>query len=158
MVRRIAAVLAVILAMSLLIIGKEAPAQSKALPYWASLSKDEARMRVGPSLDYPSNWVYRRRDLPVRVVQVHGNWRKIVDESGTEGWMHVRLLSDTPTAMVAVEEGHVYRKKGGTGGLAYRVQKGVVGRVSECSGGWCLFDMGGKNGYIEAASLWGAVR
>ena len=57
-------------------------------------------MRVGPSLDYPSNWVYRRRDLPVKVVQVLGNWRKIEDSTGTQGWMHVRLLSDTATALV----------------------------------------------------------
>ena len=46
---------------------------AKKVPYWASLSHDEARMRVGPSLDYPSNWIYRRRDLPVKVVQVLGS-------------------------------------------------------------------------------------
>lgn len=45
-----------------------AAAPAKPVPYWASLSHDEARMRVGPSLDYPSNWVYQRRDLPVKVV------------------------------------------------------------------------------------------
>src|SRR3546814_8236229 len=39
-------------------------APAKPVPYWASLTQEEARMRVGPSLDYPSNWVYRRRDLP----------------------------------------------------------------------------------------------
>src|SRR3546814_16164874 len=36
--------------------------QEKKPPYWASLSKDEARMRAGPSMDYPANWIYRRRD------------------------------------------------------------------------------------------------
>src|SRR3546814_5432148 len=69
-------------------------APAKPVPYWASLTQEEARMRVGPSLDYPSNWVYRRRDLPVKVVQVLGLWRKVEDPSGTQGWMHVRLLSD----------------------------------------------------------------
>lgn len=151
-------VAAVMLALLFLCMGQEAGAQTKTPPYWASISASEARMRVGPSLDYPSSWVYRRRDLPVRVVQVHGNWRKVADESGTEGWMHVRLLSDTPTAMVTAGEGRMYRKTGGGGGLAFRAQKGVVGRLSECSRGWCLFDVGGRRGYIEVASLWGAVR
>src|SRR3546814_4258320 len=78
-------------------------APAKPVPYWASLTQEEARMRVGPSLDYPSNWVYRRRDLPVKVVQVLGLWRKVEDPSGTQGWMHVRLLSDAPTAIVTAD-------------------------------------------------------
>src|SRR3546814_7061402 len=74
--------------------------QEKKPPYWASLSKDEARMRAGPSMDYPANWIYRRRDLPVKVVAVYSHWRKIEDPDGTQGWMHVRLLSDQPTAII----------------------------------------------------------
>ncbi|MGE4410036.1 MAG: SH3 domain-containing protein [Sphingobium sp.] len=138
--------------------GSSAWAQSKTPPYWASISVDEARMRVGPSLDYPSNWVYQRKNLPVRVVQVHGNWRKVQDESGAEGWMHVRLLSDTATAMVSVPEGRMYQKRSDASGLLFRVEKGVVGRVSDCDGSWCQIDIGGKRGFIRAAELWGAVQ
>ena len=138
---------------------QEARAQARKTPYWASISADEARMRVGPSLDYPSSWVYQRRDLPVRVLQVHGNWRKIADEDGAEGWMHVRLLSDTRTAIVASAEGKIYRKADEGSGLLYRAERGVVGRLSECARDWCLFDMGGgKTGYIHNSALWGAVR
>src|SRR3546814_7300240 len=68
--------------------------QEKKPPYWASLSKDEARMRAGPSMDYPANWIYRRRDLPVKVVAVYSHWRQIEDPAGTQGRLHVRLLSD----------------------------------------------------------------
>lgn len=135
-----------------------AGAQTRTPPYWASISADEARMRVGPSLDYPSNWVYRRRDLPVRVVQIHGNWRKISDESGAQGWMHVRLLSDTRTAIVSVPQGRLYKKPDDRSQLLFRAEKGVVGRLGDCSGDWCLIDIGGKKGYIRASSLWGAVR
>jgi SH3-like domain-containing protein len=31
----------------------------------------------------------------------------------------------------------------------------VVGRVSECADGWCLFDVGGRRGYIRVDTLWG---
>jgi len=140
-------------------IGAEpARAQTRKPPYWASISANEARMRVGPSLDYPSNWVYRRRDLPVRVTQVHGNWRKIADESGTQGWMHVRLLSDTRTAIVSVPQGRLYKKPDDRSQLLFRAEKGVVGRLGDCGGDWCLLDIGGKKGYIRASSLWGATR
>lgn len=114
-------------------------------------------MRVGPSLDYPSNWVYRRADLPVRVVQVLGNWRKIEDPAGTQGWMHVRLLSATETAIVTGRNAQIHEKRDDGSALLYTVEPGVVGRVSKCSDGWCLFDVRGQRGFIHASSLWGAV-
>lgn len=139
----------------------QTPAQAqgrKAVPYWASISEPEARMRVGPSLDYPSNWIYRRRDLPVKVVQVLGNWRKVEDSSGTQGWMHVRLLSDTPTAIVTGELAPLRERGNESARLLFRAEPGVVGRVSNCSGGWCTLDVRGQKGFVRVSSLWGNVR
>lgn len=144
---------------ALLVTGSAATGEVKKTPYWASISEAEARMRVGPSLDYPSNWIYRRRDLPVKVVQVLGNWRKIEDPSGTQGWMHVRLLSDTATALV-VGEGPVELREepSETARLLYRAEPGVVGRVHDCADGWCALNVHGQQGYARASSLWGAVQ
>ena len=136
--------------------GNAAP--NKPVPYWASLSQDEARMRVGPSLDYPSNWVYRRRDLPVKVVQVLGLWRKVEDSSGAQGWMHVRLLSDTPTAIVTSEIAPMRESPRDDARSLFRAEKGVVGRLSSCSNGWCAFDVRGQKGFIKAEDIWGAAR
>ena len=36
-----------------------------------------------------------------------------------------------------------------------RAAPGVVGRLSECDGGWCRFDVKGQAGYVEVAGLWG---
>ena len=148
-----------LLPLALLSLDSAAMAQAKKLPYWASISQDEARMRVGPSLDYPSNWIYRRRDMPVRVVQVLGNWRKVEDPAGVQGWMHVRLLSDTATAIVVGSETAAMRERSGDGArVLYRAEPGVVGRVKGCSDGWCSFDVRGQRGYVRASSLWGAVQ
>ena len=130
---------------------------AKPVPYWASISEPEARMRVGPNLDYPSNWIYRRRDLPVKVVQVLGNWRKIEDSAGAQGWMHVRLLSDTATAIVNRGAAEMRGKPSENAKLLYRVEPGVVGRISDCSAGWCALDVGGKKGFVRTDRLWGAV-
>ena len=132
-------------------------AAQKPVPYWASLSQDEARMRVGPSLDYPSNWVYRRRDLPVKVVQVLGLWRKVEDSSGAQGWMHVRLLSDAPTAIVTAPIAPMREAANSDARILFRAQKGVVGRLSACSDGWCGFDVKGQRGFVRAGDIWGAT-
>src|SRR3546814_14076574 len=70
------------------------------VPYWASISVDQARMRKGPSPHVPVMWEYRRKDLPVKVIARHENWRKVEDPDGTQGWMAARLLSRTRTATV----------------------------------------------------------
>jgi SH3-like domain-containing protein len=138
--------------------GAEAQKSNKPVPYWASLAKGDARMRVGPSLDYPASWIYRRRDLPVKVVEVYSNWRKVEDPDGTQGWMHVRLLKDEPTAMVKGGMADMRERPSVEARLRFRLEPGVVGRLSGCTNGWCDFEVDGQRGYVPAASLWGAVQ
>jgi len=130
-------------------------AQSDDVPYWASIAVDEARMRKGPSPDVPVIWEYRRRDLPVRVVARHESWRKVEDPDGTSGWMAARLLSRTRTAIVTGGTAPMRETPTGTAAIAFRAQAGVVGRITECSDGWCLFDVKGSRGWIAARDIWG---
>ena len=133
-----------------------AAAQSEVeLPYWASISVDEARMRKGPSPDVPVMWEYRRRDLPVKVVARHENWRKVEDPDGTQGWMAARLLSRTRTAIVTDEIRPMREDASVSAAIAYRAQPGVVGRISDCKNGWCLFDVKGRKGWIQTDHIWG---
>jgi len=132
-------------------------APARQTPYWASISEGEARMRVGPSLDFPSSWLYRRRDLPVKVVKVLGLWRQIEDWEGTQGWMHVRLLSDTRTAIVTAPEARMRQAANDGARVAFRAQKGVVGRLTGCSAGWCGFDVQGQRGYVRVNEIWGGI-
>jgi len=125
-------------------------------PYWASIAAGRAMMRTGPGRNYPATWLYVRADLPIRVIEVYQNWRKIEDPGGTRGWMMVQLLSDTRTAIVRGEEPqpmHSERDPGSA--VRFRVQPGVVGRISRCSDGWCFLDVRGRNGHIRIEQLWG---
>jgi len=146
-------------AMGMAMVVEDAGAQSaRQVPYWASLARGEARMRVGPSVNYPASWVYRRRDLPVRVLEVYSSWRKVEDPDGTQGWMHVSLLQSAPTAIV--RSGVIAQMRDGPSAdsrLLFRLEPGVVGRLSGCANGWCGFDVRGQRGYVLARSLWGAV-
>ena len=129
----------------------------RAVPYWASIGAAQARMRTGPARTYPATWLYRRADLPVRVVQVYKEWRKVQDPDGAEGWMQGNLLRDTRTAVVTGSEPIALRERPSPGArLAWRAAPGVVGRISQCGNGWCRFDVKGQAGYVEVAGLWGA--
>jgi hypothetical protein len=86
--------------MTMLLVSPPAAAQDKQPPYWASIASGEAMMRKGPGRNYPGTWLYKRRDLPVRVLKLYPNWRLIEDPDGARGWMLVTLLSDRRTAIV----------------------------------------------------------
>jgi len=125
-------------------------------PYWASISAGQALMRTGPSQTYPATWLYVRRDLPIRVIGVMGDWRRVQDPDGTIGWMLVRLLSDQRSGIVRGQAPQsMYESPNLSAAVAYRAEPGVVGRVSECGDGWCRFDVSGKRGYIRVETWWG---
>lgn len=145
------------MAATLVALGSAQAQSTKKPPYWASIAKGEALMRVGPSQDYPAKWLYQRRDLPVKVVEVYPGWRKVEDPDGNQGWFHVRLLKDDPTGMVKGGIAEMHDGPSGDARLLYRLEPGVVGNLSGCAGGWCAFEVNGKSGYVRAASLWGAT-
>ena len=125
------------------------------LPYWASINVDEARMRKGPSPDVPVVWEYRRKDLPVKVIARFETWRKIEDPDGTQGWMAARLLSRTRTAIVTGEIRPMREEPDTSAAVAFRAQPGVVGRITDCQKGWCLFNVGGRKGWVQTDHIWG---
>lgn len=126
------------------------------VPYLASIQAGRARMRTGPARTYPASWLYQRRDLPVRVIAVFKDWRKVEDPDGTQGWMQGKLLSDTRTAIVkAAQPVEMRERPSPAGKLLWRAAPGVVGRVSACADGWCRFDVMGQAAYVEVGGLWG---
>lgn len=125
-------------------------------PYWASIQKPEARMRTGPSTEFPVTWVYKRQNLPVKVVAVHSVWRKVEDPDGEQGWLHVRLLSPQRTAIVIGKDNGALRDSPqASAHISWRVEPGVVGIIEECEKGYCRFETNGRYGYIETARIWG---
>lgn len=136
----------------------DASAQRKT-PYYASISAGQARMRTGPGRNYPAIWLYRRADLPIRVVAVYNDrdqsWRKIEDPDGTQGWMQTNLLSERRTAIVTGAATELRDRPDFSARVQWRAAPGVVGRISKCAQGWCYFDVKGRGGYVEQSHIWG---
>jgi len=152
MLRR-AALLLVLCALSLTTAQAQPPRET---PYMASIASGRAMMRTGPGQNYPGVWLYVRRDLPIRVVGVYREWRKIEDPGGQIGWMLVSLLSDQRTAIVTGDGLAPLRASPDeASAVRFRAEPNVVGRVSRCTGGWCWFDVRGRAGYVRTDRLWG---
>lgn len=136
----------------------QAAIANKKLPFFGSIAAKKARMRSGPGRTYPASWLYQRADLPVKVIAVfeHGQWYKIEDPSGTQGWMTAALLSATRTALVTGQDPVELRDSPSVSGrIVWRAAPGVVGRLRKCAEGWCYLDVHGRGGFVEAGRLWG---
>jgi len=137
------------------LVAPAAGAQERTTPYWASIAAGEAVMRTGPDRSYPAMWLYRRRDLPVRVVQVNGAWRRVQEQDGTTGWMLATLLSARRTAVVVGAYRPIREERSDDSPLLWQAEPGVVGRITRCDGRWCRIQIGERIGFIGQDGLWG---
>ncbi|WP_118856803.1 SH3 domain-containing protein [Sphingomonas mesophila] len=135
-----------------------AAAQDKSPPYWASIASGEAMTRAGPGRTYPGLWLYKRRDLPVRVLKIYENWRLIEDPDGDKGWMLVSLMSAQRTGVVRPGAPRAIHEKRTTASrIAYRAEPGVAGKLDLCDGDWCRIAVGKRSGWIRQVDLDGVA-
>jgi len=133
-----------------------ARAQEREVPYWATLRYDEVRMRVGPSEEYPIEWVYKRKGLPVKVVRVREGWRLVEDSQGDRGWIARSQLDPERGVLVQGSGLADVRAEARAGSaLRWRAQPGVVGQLKGCKADWCEVDIAGRKGWIARSRLWG---
>ncbi|HHN72935.1 MAG TPA: hypothetical protein ENK13_02485 [Thermopetrobacter sp.] len=127
------------------------------LPRFVSLKSGKVNVRRGPSREYGVAWVYQARGLPVEVVAEFGNWRRIRDAEGAEGWVLRTLLSGWRTAMIAPwnHEGLHDLLDAPGGRPVARVKSGVIGRLLACDGTWCKLRIGDYEGWVRQEALWG---
>ena len=64
------------------------------VPRFVSLHASKIYLRTGPGMNFPVQWIYQRRHMPVEVIAEYDTWRKIKDWQGTIGWVHQSMLAD----------------------------------------------------------------
>jgi SH3-like domain-containing protein len=126
-----------------------------AVPRFASLAADDVALRRGPGFDYPILWKYARRGLPVKIIREFGEWRRVSDMDGIEGWMHTKMLSSQRSAIVIGTTRVMFQQPDTGSKPQWRAQVGVTGRIMICQEAWCQLNIDGKTGYIMRTHIWG---
>jgi SH3-like domain-containing protein len=135
-----------------------ATAQSAAgdkLPRFASLRSDEVNLRVGPGENYPIEWVYKRKDLPVEILEEFQNWRKIQDWQGAKGWVLDRMVTGKRAVIVDGGVHPLHRLPDPASQIVARAEPGVIARLIEFQGPWCRVEAGSFKGWIQRSEVWG---
>jgi len=132
-------------------------AQSKRLPRFVSLRAGEVRLRTGPGVRYPVDWVYHRKFMPVEVLQEFGTWRKVRDVQGSQGWVHQSLLHARRTFIIIGQTRTLRKNQSSKSAPIARIEINVVGRLEKCpdTSGWCKVSVYGYEGWLRRVEFWG---
>jgi SH3-like domain-containing protein len=130
------------------------------LPRYVSLRAGEVNLRTGPGVQYPVDWVYLRRNLPMEIIAEYGTWRKVRDWQGTQGWVHQSMVGPRRTFIVIGETRTIRRKNDPKSGPVAKIEAGVVGKLLSCPDldGWCRVEAAGHQGWLRRVEFWGVLR
>lgn len=133
------------------------PESNLPLPRYVSLKREEVNVRRGPSLTHRIDWVFQRRNMPVRVVAEYGHWRRVVDRDGMGGWVHFRLLSGQRTVINDQPMLALRSRADMTSPEIAVLEAGVIASLDECTIDWCRLEAGGYRGWAPKSALWGVA-
>ncbi len=125
---------------------------------YASLKANKVHLRAGPGTEYPTNWIYQRKSLPVLVHGKFDHWRQISDFEGTKGWVHKAMLSPQRYVIIIgqpTELRPLYLKASGDSQTLARLEPGVIASLQSCTPQWCKIDVAETSGWILRTHFWG---
>ena len=122
-----------------------------------SLKKNEVNLRHGPSFKYPIKLIYKKKYLPVIILDKSGPWRNIKDFENNTGWIHVVLLSNKKSAINIKNNSIIYKKPTIYSKPIVKLEVGRLVLIKKCKTKWCKITSGGYSGWIFKDSLWGKI-
>ena len=122
-----------------------------------SLKKDEVNLRQGPSFEYPIKLIYKKKYLPVIILDKSGPWKKIKDFENNTGWIHTVLLSKKKSAINIKNNSVLYKKPTIFSKPIAKLETGRLMLIKKCKVKWCKITSGGYGGWILKNTLWGKI-
>ena len=123
---------------------------------YLSLKKDKVNVRYGPSFESPIKFVYRKIDLPIKLIDKKENFRRIIDFKNNSGWIHVSQLKIV-NSIIPLTDRILFKKPSKFSKPLANVKKGRVLIVLKFDGDWCKVQSGRFKGWIINDNLWGKI-
>ena len=123
-----------------------------------SLKNDEVNLRQGPSFKYPIRLIYKKKYLPVEILDRFETWRKIKDFENNTGWIHTSQLSKKKTALNIEENSLLFKKPTVYSKPLAKLEVGRLVLIKKCKEKWCKITSGKFTGWIFKKSLWGKFK
>ena len=122
--------------------------------YFLMLKNNKVNVRYGPSFDYPIKYVYKKRFLPVKIIDKKENFRRIIDHKKNSGWIHRTQLKKSKS-LIVLEDKLIFKKNSRFSKPLVKIKKGRLLFIKKCLLEWCSIKTGNYSGWIELENVWG---
>jgi len=123
-----------------------------------SLKNNEVNLRQGPSFEYPVKFIYKKKYLPVLIVDKSDTWRKIRDFENNSGWVHISQLSKRKSGINIKNNSIMYNNSTVFSKPIAKLQTGRLVLIIKCKVEWCKIKTADYTGWILKNYLWGNVK
>ena len=121
-----------------------------------SLKKNKVNVRYGPSFESPVKFIYKKINLPIKLIDQKENWRRIIDLKNNSGWIHQSQLKKI-NSIIPIEDRILFKKPSIFSKPIAKIDKGRLLIIEKCSDGWCKIESDKYRGWIKNDNVWGLI-
>ena len=122
--------------------------------YYLILKNNEVNVRYGPGFDYPIKYVYKKKNLPIKVIDKKENFRRIIDFKKNSGWIHVSQLKKGKS-LILLKDQILFSKPTRYSKPIIKISKGRLLLIKKCKKKWCKIKTEDYLGWIIINNIWG---
>ena len=123
---------------------------------YLSLKNKLVNVRYGPGLHYPIKYVYKKKYLPIEVIDKKENFRRIIDFKKNSGWIHISQLKKS-NSLIILENKILFKKPSRFSKPLAKLEKGRLLIIKKCKNKWCQVTTDNYKGWIDTANIWGST-
>ena len=118
------------------------------------LKNNKVNVRYGPSFDYPIKYIYKKKQLPVQLIDKKENFRRIIDHKQNSGWIHWTQLTKSKS-LITTSRKILFKNPTKYSEPLARLDTGRLLLIQKCEKNWCSVKTGQFFGWIDKNNVWG---
>ncbi len=122
--------------------------------YYLMLKNSKVNVRMGPGLDYPVKFIYKKKYLPVKIIDKKENFRKVIDHKKNSGWIHISQLKKV-NSVIVLSNRILFKKPTFNSKPIANIESGKLFVLEKCKKNWCKVSSQNYSGWINIDNVWG---
>ena len=122
--------------------------------YFLSLKNKKVNVRYGPGFDYPIKYIYKKKYLPVKIIDKKENFRRIIDLKKNSGWIHISQLKKSKS-LITTSKKILFKKPTKYSEPLAKLEEGRLLIFKKCVKDWCNVKSDQYSGWINKSNIWG---
>ncbi len=118
------------------------------------LKNNKVNVRYGPGFDYPIKYIYKKKYLPIMIIDKKENFRRIIDFKKNSGWIHASQLIKGKS-FITLQNKILFSKPTKFSKPIIKIAKGRLLIVSKCKIKWCKVKTESHIGWVRNNYVWG---